>query len=149
MEQKFRHMTLDGFDYYCLNVKRNDDGEALLKLELKKRIFKLRLNIEKCGSFEKMEEMGGAATQKFLKRTRNMLRNYLFESQLEYLLTSLEDVQDAVVNVNSSTSIYDLVEKASWPEIEEYAQFLRNSLIEKWMGRRIMENKQKEIAGVA
>lgn len=149
MEQKFRHIALDGFDYYCLDVKRNDDGEALLKLELKKRIFKLRLNIEKCGSFEKMEEMGGAATQKFLKRTRNMLRYYLLESQLEYLLTSLEDVQDAVVNVNTSTSIYDLVEKASWPEIEEYAQFLRNSLIEKWMGRRIMENKQKEIAGVA
>lgn len=144
MEQKFRHIKLDGFDYYCLDVERDDDGEALLEVELKRRITKLKLNIDKCGSIEKVEEMGGDATQKFLKKTRNMLRYYLFEHQVEYLLTSIDDLHDAAENVNSYKDIYNLVEKASWSEIEAYAQSLRNSLVDQWYQRKIEQNKSKE-----
>lgn len=143
MEQKFRHIILDEIDYYCLDVERNDNGDALLELDLKRRIVKLKLNIDKCGSFEKLEEMGGESTQKFLKRTRNMLRYYLFESQVEYLLTTIEDLKNATESVNNSKDIYSLVERASWLEIEAYAQSLRNSLVDKWYLRKIEENKLK------
>lgn len=149
IEHSFRHIRYEGFDYYCLNVERNDNGDALLGIELNKRIVKLKLNIEKCGSFKKLEEIGGKATLKYIAKTRNMLRFYLFLVQAEYLLTSIEDLNEAIHNVNTSNEIQYLVEKASWKQIEEYAQSLRNSLVTNWRTRREEENKQKQNINVA
>lgn len=142
----FKLWTVDEKDYVLPDIVRLDNGDALLEMELKQRILKLKVNIEKCGSFQKLEEMGGNPTQTFLKKTRNLLRNFLFMYQVENLLTTVEDIQSAIKCVNECDAIFSLVEKASWNNILDYAQQMRNTLVDQVFTRSIQCNTLEKTA---
>lgn len=132
---QFKSYTLDGNEYFILQIERNDEtGEALLYQQLQERMEKIGRNIEKCGSLEKLEEMGGAATHKFLVNTKNMIKEFLLTYQVEQLLTSREDVQEAADNVNNF-DVWALL-SCSWDKILSIAEDMRNSLIDHLFARR-------------
>lgn len=144
MEQaKYKVLRVDGFDYVCIDVERNDDGIPLLEIELKKRIIKLQLNIKKAGSYEKMLEIGGMPTQRYILHTRNLLRQYLHMNQIMNLLTVVEDIKESAERVNEYGWISDLVAKASWEEIENTAYVMRCSLVDNWYLRLNKRNQTK------
>lgn len=145
-ELRVKYICHEGQEFPCVETDRNEEGDALLELELKKRIIKLRMNIEKCGSFEELERIGGKPTSNFLRSTRNQLRWFLVYYQTSYLLTTEEDLSDAAAAVNASDKIYSLVEQASWSEIISYAQELRNSLVDKWFQRTLSRNTMLQVA---
>lgn len=146
MEQtKYKVLRVDGSDYVCIDVERDENGIPLLEIELKKRIIKLQLNIKKAGSYEKMLELGGAPTKRYVVHTANMLRQYLHMEQIINLLTVEDDVKDSAERVNGFGGIYDLVSKASWDEIEKEAYVMRSELIDDWY-QRLMERRQSVAA---
>lgn len=146
MEQKYKLLRVDGQDYICIDVERNEDGTPLLELELKKRIIKLQLNIKKAGSYEKMLELGGAPTKRYVVHTANMLRQYLHMEQIINLLTVEDDVRDSAERVNGFDGVYDLVAKASWDVIEKEAYAMRCALVDDWYQRL---NARRQSAAVA
>lgn len=125
---KLTNLQIEGNNYLVLQVERDEQGEALLYHELQERMEKISRNIEKCGSLEALEEMGGAATKKFLVHTKNMLREFLIAYQLEQLPTHREDIEEAAANVNNC-DIAALL-KYSWEKILSIAEDMRNSLME-------------------
>ena len=132
---EFKNYKLDGNEYFILQIERNEEtGEALLYQHLQERMEKIGKNIEKCGSIEKLEEMGGAATKKYLVNTKNMLKEFLLTYQVEQLLTSREDVQEAADNVNNF-DVWELL-SCTWEKILAIAEDMRNSLIDHLFARR-------------
>ena len=81
-----------------------------------------------------------------LKKTRNLLRNFLFMYQVENLLTTVEDIQSAIKCVNECDAIFSLVEKASWNNILDYAQQMRNTLVDQVFTRSIQCNTLEKTA---
>ncbi len=142
LELRLTNVYCDGDVFPCADTEHNDNGEILLGLELKERIEKIRRNIEACGSYEKLIEVGGEATRKYLLTTRNMLRYFLFYYQVDYLITTGDDLRFAADAVNTSTNIEELVRNASWDDIESYAETLRESFGNVWF-----ERVQKRNAG--
>lgn len=146
MEQtKYKVLRVDGSDYVCIDVERDENGIPLLEIELKKRIIKLQLNIKKAGSYEKMLELGGTPTKRYVVHTANMLRQYLHMEQIINLLTVEDDVRNSAKRVNDFDGIYNLVAKASWDEIEKEAYAMRCALVDDWY-QRLMKRRQSVAA---
>lgn len=140
MEYKhvFEAFTVNGKDYFGLQVERNSDGISLISLELKARIENIKTNIERCGSYEQLLLIGGIATREYMKNTRNLLRFYLFVSQVENLLLSQEDIRTATENVNAvQEEVHGYVRNADWDDLERFAQDMRASFVHDWNRRRL------------
>ena len=132
----FKLYELDGNEYCVLQIERDEEtNEALLYRTLEERICRIKQNLEKAGSLEALEKVGGAPTKKFLANTRNLLKEFLLTYQVELLLTTAEDIQEAAQNVNSC-DIALLVKNASWDDILHTADDMRNSLIDHLFARR-------------
>lgn len=134
MKENYRLLTVDGKSYVCISLERDENSVTELEKELHKRIVRIRFNIEKCGSYDKLREIGGTATERYLMQTRNMVRHFILQTQLEFLLTTEEDIREAVQNSNSCDA-ETLVRKASWEDVTQTAELYRDSLVKSWFRR--------------
>lgn len=149
MGLKYEAIVVNGVEHPVLVIDRDEDtGEALLYRQLKERILKIKLNIEKCGSYEKMLELGGEQTKIYLKNTKNLVIDFLITYQLDWVLTRLEDINDAIIAVNQ-IDVAPLVEKASWEGIVAVADNLRKSLINHWYERKTAAKSSVQRLSVA
>jgi len=133
--QNFKSYNVDGKQYFVLQIERDEETqEALLYRNLEERMERLQRNIEKCGSLEELQNIGGAGVQKFLVHTKNMLREFLLTYQLENILPTKEDIEEAARKVNEC-DITALLQY-SWEKILSFANDMRNSLIENLFARQ-------------
>lgn len=97
-------------------------------------MFKIRLNIEKCGGFEKLLVMGGTPTKNYLDKTRDMLKVFLLVYQLEYMLTTEADIAEAVA-IARGYDVEPFIRSASWGELVKEADCLREAFVDRWFER--------------
>lgn len=110
--------------FYC-DPSRDDEGNALLEMELKERINKLAYNIQQCGSYNKLLELGGAGTKAYLNKTRQMLKVYLVLAQLEFFSFNMNSAVYAINLAFKDPNLTQLVIDASWKKIQAEATILR------------------------
>lgn len=110
--------------FYC-DPSRDDEGNALLEMELKERINKLAYNIQQCGSYNKLLELGGAGTKAYLNKTRQMLKVYLVLAQLEFFSFNMNSAVYAINLAFKDPNLTQLVIDASWEKIQAEATILR------------------------
>ncbi len=115
--------------FYC-DPSRDDEGNALLEMELKERINKLAYNIQQCGSYNKLLELGGAGTKAYLNKTRQMLKVYLVLAQLEFFSFNMNSAAYAVNSAFKDPNLTQLVIDASWEKIQSEASMLRTQYVE-------------------
>lgn len=110
--------------FYC-DPSRDDEGNALLEMELKERINKLAYNIQQCGSYSKLIELGGSGTKAYLNKTRRMLKEYLVYAQLFFTPFTADNAAYAVNLAFKDPNLTQLVIDASWEKIQSEAAMLR------------------------
>lgn len=124
--------------YWILSPKKDAAGSNILEKEIKDRLLRLKVNIEKCGGYRKVRERGGTSADRFLIITRNLVSFYLLERLTKYVMTDKADLTDAIQLIKDMNPghIDRVVAMASFSSIETYADSLRSEYIDRYCEKR-------------
>lgn len=115
---------MNGQIHYAIGIAYDENLNAISKTTAKERINQIKTNIVKCGSYEKLREIGGVPTKNYLNSTSVILAQFF----LEYVAANLVMDQAGLATLKELVRGIDfgaLLKCSDWEVIEKLAEELR------------------------